>query len=158
MKYNDIQSSASMFDVVKPVYSGHLGEIDKMTTIYRWPLYEGVWLFDEIFYISCKHFLGCGRGEGCWSYPDNEHSLKKTWDSIDDFENNVSSSTSCYWKLYFCLISFFIYLYVLLLSNLFCNISGFFVHLRKILNFQNHFRYYFENEFTIIQKFYTGNY
>ena len=39
---------------VKPVYSGHLGEIDEMTTIYRWPLYEGVWLFDEIFYISCK--------------------------------------------------------------------------------------------------------
>jgi hypothetical protein len=26
---------------VKPVYSGHLGEFDKMTTIYRWPLYEG---------------------------------------------------------------------------------------------------------------------
>jgi hypothetical protein len=39
---------------VKPVYSGHLREIDKMTTIYRWPLYEGVWLFDEICYISCK--------------------------------------------------------------------------------------------------------
>jgi hypothetical protein len=44
-------------------------------------------------------------GEGCWSYPDNEHSLKKTWDSIDNFENNVSSSTSCYWKLYFCLLN-----------------------------------------------------
>jgi hypothetical protein len=26
---------------VKPVYTGHLGEFDKMTTIYRWPLYEG---------------------------------------------------------------------------------------------------------------------
>jgi hypothetical protein len=37
---------------VKPVYSGHLGEFDKMTTINRWPLYEGVWLFDEIFCIS----------------------------------------------------------------------------------------------------------
>jgi hypothetical protein len=39
---------------VKPVYSGHLGEFDKMTTICRWPLYEGVWLFDEIFYTSFK--------------------------------------------------------------------------------------------------------
>ena len=39
---------------VKPVYSGHLGEFDKMTTIDRWPLYEGIWLFDEIFYSSCK--------------------------------------------------------------------------------------------------------
>jgi hypothetical protein len=39
---------------VKPVYSGHLGEFDKITTIYRWPLYEGVWLFDETFYSSCK--------------------------------------------------------------------------------------------------------
>ena len=27
---------------VKPVYSGQLGEFDKMTTIYRCPLYEGV--------------------------------------------------------------------------------------------------------------------
>jgi hypothetical protein len=26
---------------VKPVYSGHLGENDKMTTIYMWPLYGG---------------------------------------------------------------------------------------------------------------------
>ena len=25
-----------------------------------------------------EKLLGCGRGEGCWSYPDNEHSLKKT--------------------------------------------------------------------------------
>jgi hypothetical protein len=41
-------------NTVKPVYSGHLGKIDKMTIIYRWPLYEGVWLFDEIFYISFK--------------------------------------------------------------------------------------------------------
>jgi hypothetical protein len=39
---------------VKSVYSGHLWEFDKITTIYRWPLYEGVWLFDEIFYSSCK--------------------------------------------------------------------------------------------------------
>jgi hypothetical protein len=35
--------------VVKPVYSGHLGKIDKMTTIYRWPLYEG-------FDYSTKYF------------------------------------------------------------------------------------------------------
>jgi hypothetical protein len=25
-----------------------------------------------------EKLLGCGRGEGCWAYPDNEHSLKKT--------------------------------------------------------------------------------
>ena len=59
-----------------------------------------------------EKLLGCGRGEGCWSYPDNEHSLKKTWDSIDDCENNASSSTSCYWKLYFCLLNIFLYLFV----------------------------------------------
>jgi hypothetical protein len=58
-----------------------------------------------IISIRCDRWweklLGCGQGEGCFSYPDNEHSLKKTSDSIDDFENNVSSSTSCYWKLYY---------------------------------------------------------
>jgi hypothetical protein len=59
-----------------------------------------------------EKLLSCGQREGCWSYPDNEHSLKKTWDSIDDFENNISSSTSCYWKLYFCLLNIFIYLFV----------------------------------------------
>ena len=25
-----------------------------------------------------EKLLGRGREEGCWSYPDNEHSLKKT--------------------------------------------------------------------------------
>ena len=59
-----------------------------------------------------EKLLSCGRRKGCWSYPDNEHSLKKTWDSIDDFENNVSSSTSCYWKLYFCLLNIFLYLFI----------------------------------------------
>ena len=59
-----------------------------------------------------EKLLGCERGEGCFSYPDNEHSLKKTSDSIDDFENNVSSSTSCYWKLYFCLLNICLYLFV----------------------------------------------
>jgi hypothetical protein len=39
---------------MKPVYSGHLGEIDKMTTIYRWLLYEGFWFFDKIVHASCK--------------------------------------------------------------------------------------------------------
>jgi hypothetical protein len=29
---------------------------------------------------------GCGRGDGWWSYPDNENSFKKMWD-FDDFEN-----------------------------------------------------------------------
>jgi hypothetical protein len=36
------------------VYSGHLGEIDKMTTIYRWLLFEGFWFFDKILHASCK--------------------------------------------------------------------------------------------------------
>jgi hypothetical protein len=36
-------SDILMVNTVKPVYSGHLGEFDKMTTIDRWPLYEGVW-------------------------------------------------------------------------------------------------------------------
>jgi hypothetical protein len=40
--------------VVKPVYHGNLGEIDKMTTIYKWPLYEGFWFFDKILHASCK--------------------------------------------------------------------------------------------------------
>jgi hypothetical protein len=31
---------------------------------------------------------------------------------INDFENNVSSSTSCYWKLYFCLLNICLYLFV----------------------------------------------
>jgi hypothetical protein len=44
---------------VKPFYSGHLGKIDKMTTIYRRPLYEGFWFFDKILHTSSvvnKHF------------------------------------------------------------------------------------------------------
>jgi hypothetical protein len=38
--------------------------------------------------------------------------LKRKCEILDDFENNVSSSTSCYWKLYFCLLNIFIYLFV----------------------------------------------
>jgi hypothetical protein len=30
-------------NIVKPVYSGHLGEIDKMTTIYRLGKVVGLW-------------------------------------------------------------------------------------------------------------------
>ena len=38
--------------------------------------------------------------------------LKRKREILDNFENNVSSSTSCYWKLYFCLLDIFIYLFV----------------------------------------------
>ena len=38
--------------------------------------------------------------------------LKRKREIPDDFENNASSSTSCYWKLYFCLLNIFIYLFV----------------------------------------------
>ena len=38
--------------------------------------------------------------------------LKRKSEILDDFENNVSSSSSCYWKLYFCLLNIFIYLFV----------------------------------------------
>ena len=30
--------------------------------------------------------------------------LKRKLEILDNFENNSSSSTSCYWKLYFCLL------------------------------------------------------
>ena len=44
--------------------------------------------------------------------------LKRKCEILDDFENNASSSTttSCYWKLYFCLLNIFIYLFIYLLS------------------------------------------
>jgi hypothetical protein len=38
--------------------------------------------------------------------------LKRKREILDDFENNASSSMSCYWKLYFCLLNIFIYLFV----------------------------------------------
>ena len=38
--------------------------------------------------------------------------LKRKRDILDDFENNASRSTSCYWKLYFCLLNICIYLFV----------------------------------------------
>ena len=43
---------------VKPVYSGHLGENDKMTTIYRWPLYRGFEFSTRYCtFVVNKHFL-----------------------------------------------------------------------------------------------------
>ena len=43
---------------VKPVYSGHLGENDKMTTIYRWPLYGGFEFSTRYCtFVVNKHFL-----------------------------------------------------------------------------------------------------
>jgi hypothetical protein len=41
--------------------------------------------------------------------------LKRKREILDDFENNASSSTSCYWKLYFCLLNIFIYLVIIIL-------------------------------------------
>ena len=38
--------------------------------------------------------------------------LKRKCEILDDFENNASSSTSCYWKLYFCLLNILTYLFV----------------------------------------------
>ena len=38
--------------------------------------------------------------------------LKRKREILDDFENNTSSSRSCYWKLYFCLLNIFIYLFI----------------------------------------------
>jgi hypothetical protein len=38
--------------------------------------------------------------------------LKRKREILDHFENNASSSTLCYWKLYFCLLNIFIYLFV----------------------------------------------
>jgi hypothetical protein len=37
-KLNSHASAIVNYNTVKPVYSGHLGEFDKMTTIDRWPL------------------------------------------------------------------------------------------------------------------------
>ena len=41
--------------------------------------------------------------------------LKRKREILDDFENNASSSTLCYWKLYFCLLNIFIYLFIIIL-------------------------------------------
>jgi hypothetical protein len=59
-------------NTVKPVYSGHLGENDKMTTIYRWPLYGGfefstrycTLVVNKHFLITCYVcllFCSCGH-------------------------------------------------------------------------------------------------
>ena len=48
---------------------------------------------------------GCGRTQIM-------NILKRKREILDDCENNASSSTSCYWKLYFCLSNIFIYLFV----------------------------------------------
>ena len=41
--------------------------------------------------------------------------LKRKHEILDDFENNASSSKSSYWKLYFCLLNIFIYLFIIIL-------------------------------------------
>jgi hypothetical protein len=41
--------------------------------------------------------------------------LKRKRENLDNFENNVSSSTSCYWKLYFCFTKY-LYFYILFKS------------------------------------------
>ena len=62
----------NLINTVKPVYSGHLGENDKMTTIYRWPLYGGfefstrycTFVVNKYFLITCYVcllFCSCGH-------------------------------------------------------------------------------------------------
>ena len=58
-------------------------------------------------------------GKSCWAGEEMGvgrtqimNILKRKREILDDFENNASSSTSCYWKLYFCLLNIFIYLFV----------------------------------------------
>ena len=41
--------------------------------------------------------------------------IKRKREILDDFDNNASSSTLCYWKLYFCLLNIFIYLFIIIL-------------------------------------------
>jgi hypothetical protein len=43
--------------------------------------------------------------------------LKRKREIIDDFENNASSSTSCHWKLYFCLLNIFIHYHIEIISS-----------------------------------------
>jgi hypothetical protein len=38
--------------------------------------------------------------------------LKRKREILDDFENNASSSTLCYWKLFIKYLSLFIYLFI----------------------------------------------
>ena len=47
--------------------------------------------------------------------------LKRKHEILEDFENNASGSTSCYWKLYFCLLNIFIYLFVCFTINVHVN-------------------------------------
>jgi hypothetical protein len=52
---------------IKPVYSGHLGEIDKMTTIYRWPLRQ-VWLYLVSLLKEAKWGPMWSWSHGSWIY------------------------------------------------------------------------------------------
>ena len=71
---------------------------------------------------SDKYLWWWGTLSGWWSYPDNEHSLKKMWD-FDNFENNVPSSRKRQHRETgnvnmlglvsgFCLLNIFIYLFM----------------------------------------------
>jgi hypothetical protein len=57
---------------------------------------------------SCR-VVGEEMGLGCTQIMNI---LKRKREILDDFENNASSSTSCYWKLYFYLLNTFIYLFI----------------------------------------------
>jgi hypothetical protein len=50
--------------------------------------------------------------------------LKRKRVILDDFENNASSSMSCCWKLYFCLLNIFIYLFVCFIQINYIRIHG----------------------------------
>jgi hypothetical protein len=43
--------------------------------------------------------------------------LKRKREILDDFENNASSSTSCYWKLFIKYLYLFIYYHIEIISS-----------------------------------------
>jgi hypothetical protein len=61
----------------------------------------------------------CDVGKSCQSVGRTQimNILKRKREVLDDFENNASSSTLCYWKLYYCLLNIFIYLSIIILRQ-----------------------------------------
>ena len=57
---------------------------------------------------SCRA-VGEEMGVGCTQIMNI---LKRKREILDNFENNASSSMSCYCRLYFCLLNIFIYLFI----------------------------------------------
>jgi hypothetical protein len=71
----------------------------------------------------------CDVEKSCWAVGEEMgvgrtqimNILKRKHEILEDFENNASGSTSCYWKLYFCLLNIFIYLFVCFTINVHVN-------------------------------------